>query len=299
MPKENTHAAFAYSVLDQLSDSTLKQSISAHLGAYLLGSISPDTFYYSPYSAVSEHLHGKAGNPTNELLPDLLHDPRNMRDAAFACGYLTHCALDITFHPLIYYLAGNYYDPDERQRARAVYRHRHLETCMDIAIGNRLRIHTLLKAGLVYGSAFEGYIANTFSLTPAGIHKAYRTQLLYNRAFASSAAYVLARVLLALGLMHDPNARGLFYGDCRNDTEDPFSGPIVYRDLLSGHENIGTVPALIETARKKAANMMQAAWSCLQGVISMQEMLLIIPGESLDTGKIHAPVESIRHLKGL
>lgn len=298
MPKENTHAAFAHSVLDQVSERSLKQSVCAHLGAYLLGSISPDTFYYSPYSAVSEHLHGKTGNPTNELLPDLLQDPRNMNDVAFACGYLTHCALDITFHPLIYYLSGNYYDPDARQRARAVYRHRHLETRMDIALDNRLRIHTLLKAGLVEGSAFEDYIANTFSLTPAGIRKSYRTQLLYNHAFTSRTAWMLARVLLTFDLMHDPNVRGLFYDDCRHDTQDPFSGPIVYRDLISGHENVGTVPVLMEAARKKAADMIQAVWSFIQNAISIEELLLAVPGESLDTGKLHAPVENIRHLKG-
>jgi len=297
MPKENTHAAFAYSVLDQLSDGPLKHGVSAQLGPYLLGAISPDTFYYSPYSAVSEHLHGKAGNPTTELLPDLLQVPRNMRDVAFACGYLTHCALDITFHPMIYYLAGNYYDPDARQRARAVYRHRHLETCMDLAMGNRLRIHTLLKANLVEGLAFEGYLAGAFSVPPAAIRKAYRTQLIYNRAFTSPTAWLLARLLLTLGLMHDPNARGLFYDDCRNDHEDLFSGLIVYRDLLSGHENIRTVPALIEAAREKAMNMIQAAWSYVQGAMTMPELLRAIPGESLDTGKVHAPVESIRHLK--
>jgi len=297
MPKENTHTAFAYSVLDQLIDSALKQTLSAHLDVYLLGAISPDTFYYSPYSSVSEHLHGKDGNPTNELLPDLLHAPRAIRDVAFACGYLSHCALDITFHPMIYYLSGNYYDPDARQRAHAIYLHRHLETCMDLYLGNRLRIHSLLKDRLVEGLAFERLIAGTFSVPPAAIRKAYRTQLMYNRAFASPTAWMLARVLLAFGLMRDPNARGLFYGDCRADKEDPFSGFIVYRDLVNGHEYISTVSALIQAAREKAANMIQAAWSYVQGAMTVPDLLRAIPGESLDTGKVHAPVESIRHVK--
>jgi len=297
MPKENTHAAFAYSVLDQLSGSALKQALSAHLDVYLLGAISPDTFYYSPYSGVSEHLHGKTGNPTNELLPDLLQNRREMRDVAFACGYLTHCALDITFHPMIYYLSGNYYDPDERLRAHAVYRHRHLETCMDLYLGNRLRIHKLFKDSLVEGLAFERSVSGTFSVPPAAIRTAYRSQLLYNRAFASPAAWMLARVLLTFGLMRDPNARGLFYGDCRADTEDPFSGFIVYRDLLTGHEYISTVSALIATAREKAVDMIQAAWSHVQGAMTMHDLLRAIPGESLDTGKVHAPVACIKHVK--
>jgi hypothetical protein len=37
----------------------------------------------------------------------------------------------MTFHPVIYYLSGNYYDEDPEKRARAVYHHRHLETCLD------------------------------------------------------------------------------------------------------------------------------------------------------------------------
>lgn len=296
MPKENTHAAFAHTVLDQIGNAALKRCVSSWIGAYLLGAVSPDTFYYSPYAHVSERLHGKAGTPTNELLPDLLQAPREMRDVAFACGYLSHCALDIVFHPMIYYLSGNYYDPDARQRARAVYRHRHLETCMDISIGNRVRIHGLLRAGMVEGSAFERYIAGTFALAPAAIRRAYRAQLFYNRAFASPAAWLLARVLLAVGLMRDPNARGLFYGDCRDDGNDPFSGVIGYRDLLQGDEIVSTVPTLLRAARQKATSMIQAAWSYTQGAISLADLLSAVPGESLDTGKVHAPVESIRHL---
>ncbi len=298
MPKENTHAAFAYDVLDSLSEETIRRGLSAHLGPYLLGSISPDTFYYSPYSAVSEHLHGKAGNPTNELLPDLLPASRTPRDVAFACGYLSHCALDITFHPVIYFLSGNYYDPDARLRARAVYLHRHLETCLDMALGNRLRIHALFKPEMVEGLAYESYVAGTFSLPPSGIRKAYRTQLRYNRAFASQAAYTLARVLTALGAPLDPNARGLFYGDCRADTLELFSGPIAYRDLISGREYASAVPALLWSARDKAVGMIRAVWSYLTGAMDMDELLGVIPGESLDTGRVHAPVDGIRHLKG-
>jgi hypothetical protein len=297
MPKENTHAAFAYSVLDWLNDGTLKGCLSEHILTYLLGSISPDTFYYSPYSAVSEHLHGKAGNPTNEPLPDLLEDPRSLSDIAFACGYLTHCALDITFHPVIYYLSGNYYDPDARLRASAVYGHRHLETCMDLRLGNRLRIHALLSHRPVEGSAFERYIARAFSVTLAAVRKAYRTQLIYNRAFTSSAAYTLVRIMLAFDLMHDPNVGGLFYADCRA-SEDPFSGPIVHRDLISGLENVSTLPALMASAREKAVSMIEAAWSHNKGAMTMSELLRAIPGESLDTGKLQTPVERIRHLKG-
>ena len=32
---------------------------------------------------------------------------------AFALGYLTHAAVDMALHPLVYYFSGNYYDPVE------------------------------------------------------------------------------------------------------------------------------------------------------------------------------------------
>lgn len=296
MPKENTHASFAYSVLDWVDDSALKGCLSEHITEYLLGAVSPDTFYYSPYSTVSEHLHGKAGNPTNALLPDLLQDPRKMRDMAFTCGYLTHCALDITFHPVIYYLSGNYYAPDARQRARAVYLHRHIETCMDLQLGNRLRIHALFKAGLVDGLAFASYIARTFSLSIADIRQAYRTQRLYNRAFNSELAYNLVRGLLALNIMKDESVLGLFYADCGND-KDMLGGAIVHQDLISGLETVSTVAALMFAARCKAVSMMQNAWAYVQGAITLSDLLEAIPGESLDTGKVQTPVEVIRYLK--
>lgn len=38
----------------------------------------------------------------------------------------------MAFHPLVYFLTGNIYDPDKNRRTRAVQKHRQLETLIDI-----------------------------------------------------------------------------------------------------------------------------------------------------------------------
>ena len=120
MPKENTHIHFAESLLKELDDSSpVGAIIREHLPEYYLGSIGPDILFYSNDEKVamaSESLHGADGSPTNELILDVLKSSPSLRDMAFIMGYLTHCVLDIVFHPVIYYLSGNYYDEDEDKK---------------------------------------------------------------------------------------------------------------------------------------------------------------------------------------
>lgn len=296
MPKENTHIFFAYDVLSSLADPALREHLSAHLPTFLLGSIIPDTFYYSPHEAISDTLHGKDGNTTNPLLPDMIGPKSLSRDLAFTCGYLTHCALDIVLHPCVYYLSGNYYDPDPLKRTQAVYRHRHIETCLDVYLSNPYRIHTVLDHTLIEGLRFEQLIARDFQIDISAIRQALKKQLLYNRLFASAAAFRLLRLLHRLRIVKNDAILGLFYGICRANPY-PLDGAISFRDLVSGEEQTRTVYDLLQTAAAKAVDMIQHAWRYAQGEITAADLLRVIPGESLDTGRLHVPVSDIRFTK--
>jgi hypothetical protein len=122
MPKENTHLLFAYGLLEEFQGREILRDISSHPWHYLLGSVIPDTFYYGGSASlrrISESFHGKDGNPTNATILEVLESPRSHKDLAFILGFISHCALDITFHPIIYYLCGNYYDESPEKRNRA------------------------------------------------------------------------------------------------------------------------------------------------------------------------------------
>ncbi len=296
MPKENTHIFFAEMVRKELPGSDLFDLLSREKECYYLGAVMADTFFYGKDDSIvriSDTLHGKDGNPTNEIIIDVLENGTTDRDLAHILGYITHCALDMTFHPVIYYLTGNYYN-QKTTEGSVKYRHRYMETCLDIAIGNTFRMHLLLKPELLEGLVFESLIADRFSLPGPGVSRAFVRQMRFNRCFTSEAAYFAALILNGFGLLRDPDLPPLFYrGATRCDCS--MKKDVTYRDLLSGEEKVTTVTELFAVAKEKALEMMTAAYAYSTGTISRDECLKKIPGESLDTGLVKTPVSDIRY----
>lgn len=297
MAKENTHLFFARTILEHFEAEDLVKVISEFTGFYYLGSIILDTFFYSSDESsrtISETMHGKAGNPTNELIFQVLDEAQGMEDIAFIMGYITHCALDITIHPVVYYLSGNYYDPDETRREHAVYLHRHIETWLDEYLGNHLKIYKLVQPGLMHSLSFERILSNQFSISPLRIQQILYKQLFSNRLFASTAAYRLARLLAGIGVIKGSKYLGLFYGDIHAQGTFP-QDPIAYRDIITGEMKESSVQELMSAAADKAKGMMEAAFDYYRGKITKERLCRMIPGESLDSGKIHVPTETIQY----
>jgi hypothetical protein len=296
MPKENTHIFFAEMVREGLENSDLSKLILREKKYYYLGAVMADTFFYGKDESIvkiSDTLHGKDGNPTNEIIIDVLENGTADRDLAHILGYITHCALDMTFHPIIYYLTGNYYK-QKKTKGGVKYRHRYMETCLDIVIGNSFRMHSLFKPGLLEGLIFESFIADKFSLPVSMVRRTFLRQMRFNRLFTSRVAYIVAFILNLFGLLRDPDLIPLFYRgvtsrDC-GTTEN-----VQYRDPVSGEEKVTSVAGLFEMAKEKAQEMMLAAYEYSKGRITLEECMQKIPGESLDTGLLKIPVSDIRY----
>jgi hypothetical protein len=299
MPKENTHLHFAYGLLDELQDHDIRTEVSENIRHYLLGSIIPDTCYYGSSASlrhISESFHGKDGNPTNTTIVQVLDNARDKKDISFILGFISHCALDITFHPVIYYLSGNYYDESPRKRARAVYLHRHLETCLDLNIKNSMRLHRLIRVKYLEGLVFEEIISQTFKVPVKSLRHSLRRQIIYNVLFTINAVYHLARLASKTGLFKDASQLGLFYGDAGHDEQLP---PIMeVADLIDGRQWTTTTNELFSNARTLAKSMMEAAYGYWMKSLTRDEMLQAIPGVSLDTGRLGMSASSIRHTKG-
>ncbi len=291
MPKENTHLWFAQETLHHVPDPQLLRDVSGHMGRYYLGSFIPDTFFYASDSAlsdISETLHGKNGAPTNEAVLSVLDQARGMHDIAFALGYVTHCALDIVFHPVINALAGNYYDEDPVQRSRSAYLHRRIETCLDVRINNRLRIYRLTSPGLVRGLAYEDFISGRFSASRRALEITLFKQLLINRLFASRAAYAAIRLFYGLGILRHQEVLSLFYANV-GDGIDCLQDPVSYYDGKTRSEKSVSLDTLFARALDKALDMMLAAYGYARGSVSREQLLDAIPGASLSTGEIPPP----------
>jgi len=299
MPKENTHLHFAYGLLEEFQGHDIRKVVSEYIRHYLLGSIIPDTFYYGNSASlrrISESFHGKDGNPTNTTIVQVLDNARDKKDISFILGYISHCALDITFHPVIYYLSGNYYDESPEKRARAVYLHRHLETCLDLDIKNSMRMHRLIRIKYLEGLVFEDIISQKFKVPIKSLRHSLRRQITYNVLFTINAAYHLAKLASKTGLFNDTSQLGLFYGDAVYDEQIP--SMIEVADLIEGRQWTTTINELFSNARTLAKSMMEAAYGYWIKSVSRDEMLHAIPGLSLDTGKLGVSASSIRYTKG-
>jgi hypothetical protein len=298
MPKENTHLLFAYELLEEFHEHDILRDISDNIRHYLLGSISPDIFYYSKAKSlikISETLHGKTGQPTNIPIIAMLKDAEGPEDIAFIMGYITHCALDIAFHPTIYYLSGNYYDEDPVKRLHAVYMHRHLETCMDNDLKNSFRFHKIIRSALLKGHVYEKIISRDFAVDSQTIRHVLRRQIISNFLFTYKAAYWLFGTLTRLGLLEDSTLLGLFYGDTTHG--DCLPQNIMVKDIITGEDLTTTVAELFSQARGNALSMMKAAYDFWKGIVDRDELLRVIPGLSLDTGRLKVPPSSIRYTK--
>lgn len=288
MPKENTHLRFAHEVLHSCPDPRMLRDVSGRISHYYLGSFIPDTFFYASRESlvdISEVLHGKGGTLTNEAVISVLDHARDARDIAFILGYITHCALDIVFHPVVNALAGDYYDKDPAKRSRSAYLHRRIETCLDIRTGNRLRIYDLTRPGLIRGLAYEDFIHTRFAAPKQSLRRTLLRQLLFNRLFASPAAYAAVSLLFGLGVLHARETLSLFYSNVKNGNTC-IQEPITYSESGTGTERQVYPSMLFTRARDKALAMMLAAYGYTRGSVSLEQLLEAIPGENLSTGEI-------------
>lgn len=294
MPKENTHLWFAHDLLDYLPEASLREDISLGIDEYRLGSFIPDTFFYGSDELIvdiSEVIHGKAGSPTNTMILQVLDEAKTQRDIAFILGYISHCALDIVFHPVVNSLSGDYYDEDPVEREKAVYTHRLIETCIDVEINNPLRIYGLVHSRTIKGLVFEDIVSRRFSVPVNRVRSTLTKQLLLNRLFASIPAYKAMAFLHKIGIVRSRELLSLFYGSALQEGPS-LHEPIRYRASKTGAELLVSLAELFARAREKALRMIEAAHGYSRGTVSRERLIEEIPGENLSTGDI--PANSLR-----
>jgi hypothetical protein len=122
--------------------------IERHKISALLGAMAPDVPYYYGFGASSfenaaERIHGKDGEDTFDAIRDFavhLSDVKgDERDylSSFIIGFISHCIADWHFHPMIYYLTGDYYNSDSKKRALVQAYHRAFEVYLDAWFGEQ------------------------------------------------------------------------------------------------------------------------------------------------------------------
>ncbi len=298
MPKENTHLHLINGVIDALDCAEMRGMLKANYEALCFGAIVADTFFYSSNKAVvriAEELHGKDGEKTNGLTFALLDHARRHRSEGLLCfsmGYISHCVFDMTLHPVIYYLTGNYYDTDKERRERAVYRHRLMETKLDSHVNRGFYLDRMLDENDRFAHEALALIGARYGLTNGDLIKAYKKQIRGNRCFRSRFMHKLIHLLSTLRLLDYRNVLPLFYHHLKWDKME-IAERFSYRDIVSGKELEGSLTALLKAAEAESVRRITAAFAYYNGETEKGDAMQIIRGESLDTGREDCPVHQV------
>jgi len=276
----------------------LKSLMQSNYESVCFGSIVADTFFYSSNKDVvriSEELHGKDGEMTNELIFDLLDHARKFQTEKLLCvtmGYISHCTFDIIFHPVIYSLTGNYYDEDTKRSDQAVYRHRLIETKLDKHINGTYCLDKILNVNEKYVHEILDIIAIKFNIHNVDLKRTLKKQLRSNRCFRNDFTYRLVYLLNKIKLLDYKKILPLFYGHLhKNEIE---IGEIIrYRDILSGLEKVVSLTELREAAENESIKRISVAYEYYNNKIDKVGAMQVIRGESLDTGKEGCPVNEV------
>ncbi len=143
MPKEITHWLVALKVAKEARGSITGDAALRYPNALQLGAVFPDILFYatgppsvSRYRQMAHACHGDHGEDSYRLIREIAAAlPGSTHFGplrAFLAGVSCHIQTDLTFHPLVYHLTGDYGDADPKRRSCSVRNHRRLECLIDI-----------------------------------------------------------------------------------------------------------------------------------------------------------------------
>ncbi|RTZ94950.1 MAG: hypothetical protein DSY90_15000 [Deltaproteobacteria bacterium] len=294
MAAENTHLYLADQMKGKIGDKALKRIISDHVDYFYLGSIFPDILYYSrdkQISKVAYSLHGEDGVPTNEIVFQLLNTVKSKNDKknfTFIAGFLTHYAVDITFHPVILYISGYKTDGNKQEQDRSSYLHWHYEADINRQINHQLQLDKTIKPELIQNLVLPGILGIGRSV----IVKALKRQIRYFSILPGRGYYFIFKVLYNLGLYPAGAIAGFDHNLKKESLRLP--DPIAYKDLFTGVPLQTTLNALIARAVQRGCRMIETAYAYHIEEKSRDECQEIIAGQSLVTGQVGKTTADIR-----
>ena len=294
MVYENTHLWAAEQIRSRIKNSTIEETIGNNLDYYHLGAIFPDVLYYSKDPKISEaahFLHGKAGAPTNVFIFDVLdqiRDTLDKKNLTFICGFLTHCAMDIVFHPVVFYFSG--YDPNDDQSGQlhSGYLHLHYETIIDRHFNKRIFLENIIKPTIVK----DLIIPSIRNISQQDIMDCLKKQIFYFRLIHSRLYYLIFKIFAKMDLVDKRLVAG-FYANLNVETKK-LPEKLNYRDIISGSDKEANLEELMEDGLNMAVKMIEAAYNYYVGKISKEFCKHTIAGHNLDTGRVNKTKADIR-----
>ncbi len=315
MPKERTHLLIAEETLGRIENASLRQLINNKSAFFYLGAIFPDMLIL-PFGKGPEHtswadlLHDRSETSSSGIVHQLLAALREETDdqaekLVFILGYLTHAAADMIFHPLVFYLSGDYYHRDKKQRATSQASHHHLETQLDIAL-QQLSGKKEKDPGFSFLSDLSSHeIGFTFEFFAAVFAKICRSPrnkitqylkidlalfMIINRLYHNRLFYQFAKLVNFLSRKRADKYFKLLYPPNYRSDQIVFSGDLRFKNPLTGEEREVSLRDLKSEATLLGAQCLETvyqAWSNGSLVIALHPS---IEGKNMNHGSIHLRV---------
>ena len=294
MVYENTHLWAAEQIRNRIENRLIAETIGSYSDFYYLGAVFPDILYYSRDPRISRaayFLHGDTGVSTNSFIFDVLDQIKNTPDEknlAFIWGFLTHCAMDIVFHPVVFYFSGYAPQDDQPGQLHREYLHLHYETIIDRHFNSGTFIENMINPATVKDLAIPS-ILNT---SHRDIENCLKKQIFYFRLIHSRFYYLSFKILANMGLADKRLVAG-FYANLAVETRK-LPQKLTYQDIISGSGMEATLEDLMEEGINMALKMVAAAYDYAVGKISKKSCQSTITGPNLATGRCDKTKKDIR-----
>jgi len=315
IPKELTHWHIAREALRRGIPQEVGEIIASNLPLYYIGAIVHDMAFYD-LSKTSEasierfanQLHGVAGEdtlaPLIEIMEMALSQTNKQASLAFLLGMLTHFVADSMFHPMIYYMSGNYFADDQKERSKAVFRHRLLETAIDLWLQrvdpmeyptdlNRLWREAGEPARQVFKLLVAKYTNHREKNIIAHFNKAWRNYRFLQTAFSWSIPYQVLTLFRRCGYSEAAKLEALFY-------KQPLDLSFFDRTLdwlhpVTGEPNKMTLNQLYDLSVKKVIKLFNHLGK--HSVEMWPFILRELAPLSLDSGLSYVPVKKMKYFR--
>jgi hypothetical protein len=304
MPKEITHWLIASQATDELKGSLLGDLLSSYPFCLKLGAVFHDALFYNlngshtkQFLTLAGEFHGTRGEDTYRLVRDIYQAAQNSKTRepllALMVGIISHIQADSSFHPLVYYVSGDYDHPDPVTRAKAVGSHRRFESLMDLYFcgGSSALNKYLLKTYLQRAEApppdlFEHALAQIVASKgwPNLGDVMARTFRFFSFVQRLSHNQTLSSVLYGLDRFSPDILReliALFYGPQLNKKMPIMSNPITYKNPVTGQESTQTLQEIFQIAVEKIIKICN---TIEPAIINNEPLPLHEPGPSLAFG---------------
>ncbi|HBV89213.1 MAG TPA: hypothetical protein DEF42_21785 [Desulfosporosinus sp.] len=313
MPKELTHWHIAREALQRGIPIEVGGIIASNPALYYIGAVAHDIGFYDlskPSEAnierLANHLHGVNGEdtlvPLIEILESALRQSNKQASLAFILGMLTHFVVDSIFHPMVYYMSGNYFADNPEERGKAVFRHRLLETAIDLWLQTFDPIEYPVDLNHLWSEAGEQgpqvikllvtyYTHQGDKSTQVHFKKAWRNHRFLQNAFSWSFPCRILAHYRRHGYPAVEKLEALFYSQPLNLSY--LNETLYWRHPVTGEGNKMTLKELYNLSIKKVIKLFK-----LLGVHSVEDwpvLLQELPPLSLDSGLSYVPVKNMKY----